>query len=80
MLNFFKTSTNTERFTSLFSHNNTADKPQVAPVATAKTTKSEQINFRTDKATRVILEKEAASRGLTVSALIHSVLSANLKA
>jgi hypothetical protein len=80
MLNFFKTSSNTDRFKAVFALPNTVESGYITTKGAVKTIKDCQINFRTDKATKSILEKEAKARGLTVSAMIHSVLSANLKA
>jgi hypothetical protein len=79
MLNLFKTSSNTERFTALFGAPNTLKPAYSNTVGTVKTVKDQQVNFRTDKATKVILETEAKARGLTVSALVHQVLSTSLK-
>jgi hypothetical protein len=80
MLNLFKSSSNTERFTALFAAPNTLKPAYINTAGAVKTVKDQQVNFRTDKATKVILDRVAAERGLTVSALVHAVLSANLKA
>jgi hypothetical protein len=80
MLNFFKNSSNTERFKAVFSPPKTVVSAYISPKGAVKTMKDCQINFRTDKITKSILERTAKEKGLAVSALIHSVLSAQVTA